>query len=237
MFTDIVGYTALMQHDEKKAMEVLKSNLAVHQAAMDEFRGRIIKELGDGILTTFSNVSDAVNAAIKIQGYCHESKTFYLSIGIHQGEVVFENGDVFGDAVNVASRIQSLGTPGSILFSKKITDELKNKSEFRTVSLGYFEFKNVNEPIEVLALANEGFSVPARNRMKGKLKKTSHKKIAGIGVAIIAIALVLAGYKWFSTLQHKREVSAIRNGSIAILPFENQTGRTDLNLIGQVAAD
>ena len=135
MFTDIVGYTALMEQDEQKAFEVLKRNLSIHQTEINACGGRVIKELGDGILASFITVSDALNAAIRIQEQCNKTE-FKLSIGIHQGEVVFENGDIFGDAVNVASRIQSLGTAGSILFSKKIADEIKNKSEFRTVSLG-----------------------------------------------------------------------------------------------------
>jgi len=238
MFTDIVGYTALMQQDERKAFEVLKTNLAIHQSAVNEFGGRIIKELGDGILTTFSNVSDAVNAAIKIQKYCQETKSFDLSIGIHQGEVVFENGDIFGDAVNVASRIQSLGIPGSVLFSRKIVDEIRNKSEFRSLSLGHFELKNVNEPIEVFALANDGFSLPVRSRMTGKLRQNLRKRNLNIGMSLVLVLAVgWIGYGRYNNIQHKKEITAIHNGSIAILPFENQTGRIEFNSIGQVAAD
>jgi len=75
--------------------------------------------LGDGVLASFSTVSDAVNAAIKIQNDCSASKELSLRIGIHEGEIIFENNDIYGDAVNIASRIQTLGIPGSILSPKK----------------------------------------------------------------------------------------------------------------------
>ena len=170
MFTDIVGYTALMGNDEQKAFAILNKNRALQKPIIEQFNGRWIKELGDGVMASFNTVSDAVNAAIKIQEACNAAKDFQLSIGIHQGEIIFEDNDIYGDAVNIASRIQSLGVPGSVLFSKKITDEIRNKAEFQITSLGSFEFKNVEEPIEVFALSNPGFVVPRPEDMRGKLK-------------------------------------------------------------------
>lgn len=119
MFTDISGYTALMGNDEQKAYDILQKNRALQKPIIEEFNGRWIKELGDGVLASFPTVSDALNAAFKIQQECNAAKYFQLSIGIHQGEIIFEDGDIFGDAVNIASRIQSLGVPSSVLFSKK----------------------------------------------------------------------------------------------------------------------
>jgi class 3 adenylate cyclase len=104
MFTDIVGYTALMGNDEQNAFSILNKNRALQKPIIEQFNGRWIKELGDGVMATFNTVSDAVNAAIKIQNDCNAAKDFQLRIGIHLGEVVFENDDVFGDGVNVASR-------------------------------------------------------------------------------------------------------------------------------------
>ena len=79
-----------------------------------------------------------------------------MRVGLHIGEVVFEEGKVFGDGVNVVSRVQSLGIANSILFSKEVCRKIKNQQEFKIVSVGKFEFKNVDEPLEVFALANEG---------------------------------------------------------------------------------
>jgi len=222
MFTDIIGYTALMERDERKAYDVIKLNTTLHQSIVAEFRGRLIKELGDGILSSFPTVSDALNAAIKIQQHCKSRNTFKVRIGVHYGEVVVEGGDVFGDAVNIASRIQSLGIAGSVLFSKKVADEIKNKVEFSTVSIGQFNFKNVVEAIEVFALTNPGFSVPRRNRMTGNLKKNFQNRNLAIGFAAsLSLAAILMGYLWFGNRQPKSEEIG---RSIAVLPFENLSG-------------
>ena len=113
MFTDITGYTAIMGNNEQKAFELLKKNRELQKPVIEQYNGQWIKELGDGVMSSFNTVSDAVNAAMKIQKKCIEAKEFQLRIGIHLGEVVFENDDVFGDGVNIASRIESLGIPGS----------------------------------------------------------------------------------------------------------------------------
>ncbi len=204
MFTDIVGYTALMAKNEKGAFEALKQNLLIHQSVIQEFHGKLVKELGDGILASFPTVSDALNAAIKIQKQCNQIGGFKLRIGIHQGEVVVENEDIFGDAVNLASRIQTLGVAGSVLFSDKVADEIKNKSEFQIVALGSFELKNVSTPAEVFALANDGFNVPNRSEMQGKQRRP------GTAVSLAAIfLLLLAGYavmnyeKWLPAGEEK----------------------------------
>ena len=90
MFTDIVGYTALMGHDEQKAFTLLTINRSIQKPIIEQFGGSWIKELGDGVMASFSTVSDAVNAAIKIQEGCLSANEFLLRIGIHQGEVVME---------------------------------------------------------------------------------------------------------------------------------------------------
>ena len=93
MFTDIVGYTALMGNDEQKAFAILSKNRDLQKPFIEQFNGKWIKELGDGVMASFNTVSDAVNAAIKIQEACNAAKDFKLRIGIHLGEVVFENDD------------------------------------------------------------------------------------------------------------------------------------------------
>ncbi len=146
-------------------------------------------------------------------------KNFQLGIGIHQGEIILEDGDIFGDAVNVASRIQSLGVPGSVLFSKKVKDELRNKAEFQTVSLGNFEFKNVEEPMEVFALSNPGFVVPRKEEMKGKLKTPAKKSNKGILIAASVGLLLLLSFFIFRKSFFPAKKAIIK--SLAILPFDN----------------
>ncbi len=124
MFTDIVGYTALMGDDEDKAFDLLNKNRQLQRPIIEQYGGKWIKELGDGVMASFSTVSDGVNAAIKIQEASNAAKDFQLRIGIHLGEVVFENDDVFGDGVNIASRIQAMASPGSIYISEAVHNNI-----------------------------------------------------------------------------------------------------------------
>ena len=164
MFTDIVGYTAMMGNDEQKAFELLRKNREIQKPIIEEFGGRWIKELGDGVLASFPLVSSAVYAAIKIQEACFNSKAFELRIGIHQGEVVFENDDIFGDAVNIASRLQALAPPSGIFVSHSVQRDLSNKKDIRSEFVRTENLKNVKDPIQVYKIfsavneVNEGKS-------------------------------------------------------------------------------
>ncbi len=149
MFTDIVGYTALMGRDEQKAFEVLRMSREMQSPVVEQFNGRWIKELGDGVMTSFGTVSDAVGAAVKIQENCRAAGEFELRIGIHLGEVVFENDDVFGDGVNIASRIQSVARPGTIYVSESVHHNISNKKGIRAKFIGQEHLKNVKEPIGI----------------------------------------------------------------------------------------
>lgn len=221
MFTDIVGYTALMGNDEKKAFELLSKNREIQKPIIEQYNGRWIKELGDGVMASFHTASDAVNAAIKIQQACNAAKKFRLKIGIHMGEVVFENDDVYGDGVNIASRIETLGVGSSILISKSIRDQVKNNAEFQIVSLGSFEFKNIGEAVEVFAIANPGFVVPRPEDMRGKLKTLPRQKSKkGILIAAIAVVIV-AALLIFKNSIFSKKTQAVTIKSLAILPFEN----------------
>src|SRR6476659_2049829 len=219
MFTDIVGYTALMGHDEKKAFELLIKNRQIQKPIIEKYNGRWIKELGDGVMASFNTASDAVNAAMKIQEACNTADNFQLKIGIHLGEVVFENDDVYGDGVNIASRIETLGVGSSVLMSKSIRDQVKNNNEFQISSLGSFEFKNVREPVEVFAISNPGFVVPKRAAMQGKLKNTKGINLKRIVMFTLASVVLIASVFLTRNFFFNNLSSAPR--SLAILPFEN----------------
>jgi len=101
MFTDIIGYTALMGSNEERAFDMLKRNHTTHENFIKQFNGTLIKEMGDGTLASFSLASDAVRCALEIQKTCKEQEV-PLKIGIHEGEMVFAGADVLGDGVNIA---------------------------------------------------------------------------------------------------------------------------------------
>ena len=154
MFTDIVGYTAMMGSDEEKAFGLLKKNRELQKPIIESFNGRFIKELGDGIMASFNTVSDSVNAALKIQENCRAANDYQLRIGIHLGEVIFENDDVFGDGVNIASRIQAISTPGSIYVSESVSANVSNKKGIITRFIREERLKNVREPIRIYEVLN-----------------------------------------------------------------------------------
>lgn len=129
MFTDIVGYTALMGRDEAKAFEVLRKYRDNHKMLIKQFQGTWIKELGDGVLASFQTVTNAVFCAAALHEACRGNADLILRIGIHVGEVIFENNDVFGDGVNIASRLQALAAPGSTWVSEPVYKNLINKKE------------------------------------------------------------------------------------------------------------
>jgi hypothetical protein len=161
MFTDIVGYTALMGNDEQKAFELLRKNREIQKPIIESLGGVWIKELGDGVMASFPAVSNAVYAALKIQEACNRTREFSLRIGIHQGEVVFENGDIFGDTVNIASRLQSLAPPAGIFVSASVHHNISNKNDIRSEFVGVENLKNVREPISVYRILAEGDEVTA----------------------------------------------------------------------------
>jgi len=120
LFTDIVGYTAMMQKDERQALTVIRKYNTVLGKLVAGHHGQVVNNYGDGSLCTFSSAINAVNCAVQIQKELIDSEPIVpLRIGLHIGEIFFEDGKAFGDGVNLASRIQSLGQPNTILFSKE----------------------------------------------------------------------------------------------------------------------
>jgi TolB-like protein/class 3 adenylate cyclase/Tfp pilus assembly protein PilF len=180
MFVDIVGYTAMMQHDEDLAMNKLHCFKERLVSTVGDFKGEIIQFYGDGCLLIFQNSADAVGFARALQLNFRKTEAIPVRIGIHLGEYLAEEGNIFGDSVNIASRIESMGVPGAILLSHTIKEQIRNKPEIKLTSLGNFEFKNVDEPIEVFALASDDFPVPSRDSLIGKFK--DHGKVNSIAV-------------------------------------------------------
>lgn len=160
MFTDMVGYTALVQEDEKEARSKRQKQREVQKAATENHGGNILQYFGDGTLIVFDSAVDAVQSAIEIQTELQKDPVVPLRIGIHTGDVIIEEDGVFGDGVNLASRIESFCTPGGIFFSSKVQDEIKNHSNISTTYLGPFEFKNVRHPIDIYAAVDPNIISP-----------------------------------------------------------------------------
>ncbi|WP_323788491.1 adenylate/guanylate cyclase domain-containing protein [Psychroserpens sp.] len=232
MFTDIVGFTSLMGNDEQKAFEILEKNRTIHKPIINEFNGIWIKELGDGVIASFKTVSDAVHAAIKIQETCNSAAHYSLRIGIHQAEVVFEDNDVFGDGVNIASRIQTAAKPGSIFISETVNNNISNKNHIKTHFVKVEELKNVSQPMKLYQVLFEGSEhiVPEKHT----IKKTSKKRLVYVVVPSLILVALFTVLKLTNAFSSEKIES---NNKIAVLEFENTTENKNLNNVGKITSN
>ena len=239
MFTDIVGYTALMGSDEDRALEVLKENRKIHSKLIEEFNGTLIKEMGDGMLISFNLASEAVRCAIEIQKVS-KNQSIPLKIGIHEGEMVFEGNDVLGDGVNIASRIQNDTESGCIMISGSVYRDIKNKADIQTEFVEEKQYKNVDEKIKVFKV-NCGDQSNLAGSMEKPVKSHGHKKFIAplksikIKPIIIALLIIAVGILLYPKIVKKDKFEGIKDQdgkiSIAIMPFENLSGDSLLNFL------
>jgi class 3 adenylate cyclase len=152
VFSDIVGFTALMGDDEAATLGIMGTNDDLHARALSTHGGRILKRLGDGILASFDSVSAAVAAAMDIRDAVAADGRFEVRIGIHLGEVIESDGDVHGDGVNITSRILGAIEPGDIGITRAVFDNVKNKAGISATRLGERDLKNVDHPVELFIL-------------------------------------------------------------------------------------
>ena len=160
MFADMTGFTAMMQEDEEHANVLRKRQKQVLESLIPAYHGKILQYFGDGTLSIFDSAIDAAKCSIEIQKELQKEPKVKLRIGLHSGDIVYDHEGVYGDCVNIASRIEALSTPGGVLISDKMFDEVKNQKEIQTKSLGKFNLKNVKRQVEVFAITNEGLVVP-----------------------------------------------------------------------------
>ncbi|MBT8291727.1 MAG: hypothetical protein KJN70_00515 [Eudoraea sp.] len=224
MFTDIEGYTALMQRSEVEAMGFRAAHRKIFDSLTTKFNGEIIQYYGDGTLSIFDSAVDAVKCGIAMQLAFRKDTQIPVRIGIHSGDIVLTEDDIIGDAVNVASRVESLAVPGSVLISDKLFDEIKNNSDIKTVYLDTFRLKNVKPALGIYAISNDGLVVPPRKAITGKLEKEKSVTKRILAGAAIVLLLVAA---WF--VQDLLQVT--KEQTIVLLPPKNYTGEEDLDYL------
>ena len=148
VFTDIVGYTQKMDADEKLTMHYLDRQREIVYPIVEAYGGEVVKEIGDGLLMMFDSSVKAVRCAVEIQTKLKDEE-FKIRAGIHMGDVILKDGDVFGAAVNIAARIEPQALAGGICISQVVRNQIKNKIDIQTISVGVKEFKGVKEQMEV----------------------------------------------------------------------------------------
>jgi len=207
MFSDIVGYTAIMGRDEQLAMRALAAHRELLRSIVPRFNGRQVGEIGDGTLSSFHSAFDAVSCAREIQASLAGDSELRIRIGIHVGDVVFTNNTVLGDGVNVASRIHELAPPGGVCISERVFDDIRNKPGIQAQDLGQKTLKNVNRPIRAYLLTTASpESVTSRSASADSRGSTGFRRSRALMVPAVLIFAVLAGY--FVYRYHGRNSSA-----------------------------
>lgn len=159
MFTDMVGFSALAQSDEALALSLLEEHRELLRSAFLAHRGNEIKTIGDGFLVEFASAVAAVDCAVEIQETLErrnlgapERKRFWVRIGLHLGDVLLRDGDIVGDGVNVAARVEPLADAGGIALTQQVFDQVYNKITYPLEHLGKIELKNIQRPLSVYRL-------------------------------------------------------------------------------------
>jgi len=183
MFTDIVGYTAQMSKDEAVAISLLNKQESILKPLILEHNGTYVKSTGDGTLSHFNSAVDAATCAKRFQESIYDDKDLNVRVGVHLGDTIFERGDIRGDGVNIASRLESMAVAGGVFVSKEVHDQLANQKEFEGVSLGLQSMKGVGRLIEVYGLKGDKLSEPnPKEYQDNKIDKHSDDEVPSIAI-------------------------------------------------------
>jgi class 3 adenylate cyclase/TolB-like protein/Flp pilus assembly protein TadD len=221
LFADVAGYSRLMRADEERTLTDLQAHLAELVApAVDRFHGHIVKDLGDGVLVEFGSAVEAVRCAHELQRGMTErnaqlppDRRQSFRIGVHLGDVIVTAHDVFGDTVNVASRLHALAEPGAIVLSAAVHEQVRDKLGLPFRDLGARPLKNIDRPVHAFAIDG---GAPVRRRRPWVL--------AGLAAAaLIAVAGTFGALRW-AEAPRPTAGAANTSQSVAVLLFTNQSG-------------
>jgi adenylate cyclase len=247
MFTDIVGFSRQMGANEARMLRILAVHNQIIQQAVVEHHGHVIKTMGDGFLVDFPSVVNAVQCAQHIQTQFRAHNTdkaipeqIHIRIGIHLGDVIHQNGDVLGDGVNIASRLQALAEPDSICISDVVYRDVAKKLDLGTaVSLGRPQLKGIAERFPVYALLPEQPQSFRQTLDVQRWKLKRQKRVWQVVVALLAVGVISAGTliiktRYFLSVPQSsllESPSAVTPSlplpdkpSIVVLPFDNMSG-------------
>jgi TolB-like protein/class 3 adenylate cyclase/Flp pilus assembly protein TadD len=239
---DVEGYSRLMDDDEEATVRTLTSYRSTISDLVQQFRGRIVDTPGDNILAEFISVVDSVNCAVEIQRELAERnaelpdrRRMEFRIGVNLGDVIEEEGRIYGDGVNIAARVETMAEAGGICLSGRAYDHVENKLELEYEYLGEQKVKNITRPIRVYRVLS--YPGAAAHRVV-QAKKSMRKKWLWVAVSTVLILLIgIIGLYWkYFYLpaptdidpENKMTFELPKGPSIAVLPFDNMTGDPDL---------
>ena len=221
VFTDIAGFTALSAEDEEKALSLIDQQRDLLTPIVEQFNGKWLKEMGDGLLLSFKSTKQAVNCAIEIQKATKSIEGLNLRIGIHQGDILEKDGDVFGDDVNIASRIEPFAAVGGVAISDKVNRDISGSPEITTKYIGNPKLKGVTQKVEIYCLTSHELPQTVLSEVSAKLEKKTSQWIKWTIPALIII--IGTAYLFLTELKAPR-IGILSNEdirSIAVLPLEN----------------
>ncbi|MGB8806004.1 MAG: adenylate/guanylate cyclase domain-containing protein [Chthoniobacterales bacterium] len=242
MFTDMVGYSALSQRDEKLAQELLEEHRRLLREIFLRFNGTEIKTIGDAFLIEFNSALEAAQCAIEIQRALAKrncdvpnDRRIELKIGIHIGDVVHRGGDVYGDGVNIASRIEPLAGAGGVCVSMDVERQIRNALEARFEKLAPTELKNISVPMDLFRIVlpwerNTGLKPERRAAPRQRSMPVGWLVAAAL---LLVAALIATGVRFMIGRERQSQAEITQSGrpegpplpisgkSIAVLPFEN----------------
>jgi class 3 adenylate cyclase/TolB-like protein len=228
MAVDVVGYSRLMEADEAGTLARVKAHrVKFAEPLIAEHRGRVVKLTGDGALVEFVSAVDAVECAVAIQAGMAEreaaepeQRRIRYRIGINISDIVLEDGDIFGDGVNVAARLETLAEPGGICVSRTVYNHVRNEVELAFEPMGKHRVKNIAEPITI-------YRVPpgptAQDRPASIASALRSRRLAAIAATVV-LSLAAGGAGVWYELWWSREPLRTHEPSIAVLPFDNLGG-------------
>jgi TolB-like protein/class 3 adenylate cyclase/Flp pilus assembly protein TadD len=247
MFTDMVGYSALVQRNESLALELLEEYRRVVRVLLSKNSGREVKTIGDGFLLEFSSALAAVEGGIEIQNTMRErnfvtppERQVLIRIGIHVGDVVMSDGDIHGDGVNIAARIEPLASAGGICISSAVQEQVRNKLSRPMAALPPARLKNIDLPVVVYRVvmpweeqssSRPEETHPERGTRSQRLVTSAARRFGWVA----ALVLLAGGFGWWFVHKSSKETNPLANTaptndqkSIAVLPFANMSAdKTD----------
>jgi TolB-like protein/class 3 adenylate cyclase/Tfp pilus assembly protein PilF len=238
MFTDMVGYSALAQRDDKLALELLEEHRRLLREIFPTFHGTEIKTIGDGFLVEFHSALEAAQCAIEIQRVLSKrnhdvplERRVEIKIGIHLGDVVHRSGDVYGDGVNIASRIEPLAGAGGICVSMDVERQIRNTLEARCEKLRPTELKNISISMDLFRIILPWEKRSAVAKKTELLSKPSLRKFLPMVIVLALLFMVSVGWWWSDRARRtsnspvpttvSRATAEAPSKSIAVLPFHN----------------
>ncbi len=236
---DVEGYSRLMDDDEEATVRTLTAYRSAINDLVQQYRGRVVDTPGDNILAEFTSVVDAVNCAVEIQRELAErnaelpyNRKMEFRIGVNLGDVIEEEGRIYGDGVNIAARVEAMAEAGGICISGRVYDQVANKLGLEYENLGEHQVKNITTPIRVFRVLSLPGTAAHRVVQAQKTLKRKWRKIAFAIAAVLVVAIATTTIWRLYLRPLSLEVASVERmahplpdkPSIAVLPFENMSG-------------